>query len=120
MRVNENAPVDLEGFRLTMRRAGVGEVVDSILEVYAEEAGPLFQELRTAVDEGDTERIREVSHSLKSSSANIWARDAAALFQTMEGAATMQDTTAVAETFALLGPEFDRVMDFLSATGVPG
>jgi HPt (histidine-containing phosphotransfer) domain-containing protein len=119
MQAKQAAPVDLEGFRLTMSRAGVGEVVDMILEVYVEEATPLFEDLRAAVDEGDTERVRAVSHSLKSSSGNIWARDAAALFETMEGAASMQDVAAIEETFALLGPEFDRVMDFLSSAGVP-
>ncbi len=112
------APVDIEGFRASMRQAGVEEVVDMTLEVYVEEATRLFSDLSEAVDERDTDTIRAAAHSLKSSSGNIWALQAAELFRRMEDAAAQQDQASVDEVFALLRPEFESVMAYLAESGV--
>ena len=112
------APVDIEGFRASMRQAGVEEVVDMTLEVYVEEATRLFTDLSEAVDERDTDTIRAAAHSLKSSSGNIWALQAAELFRRMEDAAAQQDQASVDEVFALLRPEFESVMAYLAESGV--
>lgn len=118
MSTARSVPVDIDGFRASMRQAGVEEVVDMTLEVYVEEAARLFADLEEAVAENDTEAARAAAHSLKSSSGNIWAMGVAELFARMELAASQQDQAAVDSTFAELRPEFEQVMSFLAQTGV--
>jgi HPt (histidine-containing phosphotransfer) domain-containing protein len=118
METSNAPPVDVDGFRDAMRQAGVEEVVDITLEVYAEEASRLFADLYTAVEGGDTETIRAAAHSLKSSSSNIWAHEAARHFATMEAVAAQQDDAGITATFAVLKPEFESVMACLRDMGV--
>lgn len=118
MQANGSAPVDLEGFRASMRAAGIEEVVEPTLQVYYEEARASFDSLTEAVASGDAETVRATAHSLKSSSGNIWARKAASLFESLEHAAQDRDMDVVASTFGELKPEFDRVVRFLAEAGV--
>ena len=108
-------PVDLEGFRAAMRRAGVEEVVEPTLEIYVEEAGVLFDQIVEAARAGDLEVVRAGAHSLKSSSANIRADRLARLFETLEGEAQMLDQDRVSTSLAQLEGEFERVMAYLGA-----
>lgn len=117
MQANVNAPVDLEGFRASMRAAGVEEIVDMTVDVYVEEAGRLFAELSSALSQGNLDQVRANAHSLKSSSGNIWAHDLAALFASMEGAAQDQNVGGVQQTYVQLQPEFERVMAYLAEAG---
>ena len=117
MDINSTAPVDIDGFRGAMRAAGVEEVVEMTIEVWLEDAPTLFQEAVVAAGAGDLEEVRARAHSLKSSSANVWAMALADLFATLEDAAEQADTQRVNETLARLRPEFARVVEFLQ--GLP-
>ena len=88
---NEDAPIDLPGFRGLMRQAGIEEVVDLTLDIFAGEAPRLFGDLTAAAETGDLETVRANAHSLKSSSGNIWANRLSGFFETMETAAADLD-----------------------------
>ena len=114
---NRTAPVDLEGFRSAMRAAGVEEVVEMTIEVYLEDAPGLFESASRAAATGDLEQVRAHAHSLKSSSANIWATELSSLFGTLEQAAEEHDAGRVGQTMTRLRHEFPRVVEFLQ--GLP-
>jgi len=118
VQANGSAPVDLEGFRASMRAAGIEEIVEPTLEVYCQEAPVAFERLEDAVARGDVETARAAAHSLKSSSGNIRARQAASMFERLEHAAESEDMEAISASFGELGPEFDRVIRFLAEAGV--
>ncbi len=118
METNGAAPVDLEGFRSSMRAAGIEEIVEPTLQVYLEEARSTFEALSEAVERGDAEGARAAAHSLKSASGNIWANDAATLFETLEHHAQDGDLDGVASTFGEVRPEFDRVLAYLVDSGI--
>lgn len=117
MDLNGTTPVDLDGFRSAMRAAGVEEVVDLTIEVYLEDAPGLFEDASEAAGSGDLDRVRAHAHSLKSSSANIWATQLPTLFAALEQAAEQLDAARVDETMVRLRPEFARVVEYLQ--GLP-
>lgn len=118
MESNGAAPVDLEGFRSSMRAAGIEEIVEPTLQVYLEEARATFDTLREAVERRDAERARAAAHSLKSASGNIWALNAASLFESLEHSAQDGDLAGVDVAFGAVRPEFERVIAYLSEAGV--
>ena len=92
MEADTTPPVDLEGFRETMRAAGIEEIVEPTLEIFLQEAQRLFAALSTAVPAGDEETVRSAAHSLKSSAGNIWATRLARVLNELEGAANRGET----------------------------
>ena len=118
MERNGAAPVDLEGFRSSMRAAGIEEIVEPTLHVYVEEAQATFDALQSAVEARDAEAARAAAHSLKSASGNIWAQNAAALFENLEHSAQDGDFEGVDATFGEVKPEFERVLTYLSEAGI--
>ena len=119
MQANGSHPVDLEGFRASMRAAGIEEIVEPTLQVFREEAGTTFEKLAEAVAQRDTEGVRAAAHSLKSSTGNIWARGVSSMLERMEHAAETGDMDAITSTFGEVQAEFERVMDFLAEAGAP-
>lgn len=111
---NADAPVDLGGFRESMRTAGIEEVVDLTLEIFSDEAPKIFGELKGAAESGDMEGVRANAHSLKSSAGNIWAGRLAQYLETVEGAAADQNAAEVASMMSETGPEFNRVMAYIA------
>jgi len=107
------APVDLEGFRATMREAGVEEVVDTTLEIYLSEAPVLFRGIEEAVASGAPEEVRRAAHSLKSASGNIRANRLAFLLQYMEDRGQAGDVEGARELFGALREEYRAVIDYL-------
>ena len=118
METNGAAPVDLEGFRSSMRAAGIEEIVEPTLHVYVEEARATFEALQSAVEARDAEAARAAAHSLKSASGNIWAQQAATLFESLEHSAQDGDLEGVDATFGEVKPEFERVLTYLSDAGI--
>jgi len=108
-------PVDLEGFRESMKLAGIEDVVDVTLDVYLDEARELFDGLMGAAEAGDLAVVGARSHTLKSSSANVWAGELASLCATIEGAARDGDSTTVTAMLSPFAREFERVVSYLGA-----
>ncbi|MDP2959475.1 MAG: response regulator [Longimicrobiales bacterium] len=106
-------PVDLEGFRETMREAGVEEVVDTTLAIYVGDAPVIFAGLEAAVAAGDTDGVRRSAHSLKSASGNIRANRLYGLLQAMEHLGRDGDAEGVRAAWPELDAEFSAVMAYL-------
>lgn len=111
---NTDVPVDLDGFRESMRVAGIEEVVDLTIEIFSDEAPKIFDTLRGAAESGDMDGVRTSAHALKSSAGNIWAGRLAKYLATMEDAAADQNAEQVTSTMTEAGPEFNRVMAYLA------
>ena len=107
-------PVDLDGFRETMREAGVEEIVEEMLEVYVQEAQVIYANLSSAILTGDADGVRFNAHSLKSPSGNIWATRLAGMLAEVEIAARDSDMAKATELFELVKPEYQSVMAFLA------
>ncbi len=118
MEPNGNPPVDLDGFRSTMRDGGAEEIVELVLAVYVEEAVSLFSSLAAAVSSGDVETIRSTAHTLKSSSGNIWASDLAGLLEEVEIAANEGDLSRATQLFDRVKPMYEAVIAYLAECGV--
>lgn len=111
------SPIDVDGFRASMRDVGVEEIVDPTLVIFVEEAKTIFCDLSAAVSSGDLETVRVASHKLKSSSGNVWAHDLAALLEEIESAAISGDFPAAAEIFSRAKPEYEAVISKLASLG---
>ncbi len=81
------APVDLEGFRQTLRDAGAEEAVDSILDTFLQQAPERLAALSSAAAAGEADGIMRTAHALRGASATIGARELAALLELVEHAA---------------------------------
>jgi HPt (histidine-containing phosphotransfer) domain-containing protein len=108
-------PVDIEGFRETMRAAGIEEIVGPTLEVFIEEGQVIFSDLSAAVLAGNSESISAHAHALKSSSRNILASGLADLLDELEAQAG--DLNTAADIFGRIKPGYDSVMAYLAGSG---
>jgi PAS domain S-box-containing protein len=111
------APVDLAGFRATMREAGIEEVVDATIEVFLGEAEERTARLEAALSEEDAEEIASAAHALKSASRNIRALRLGDLLESLEMAGKDGDTAAVHELEPAVLAELERVTAFLEDNG---
>lgn len=111
------SPIDVDGFRASMRDIGVEEIVDPTLVIFVEEARTIFCDLSAAVSSGDLETVRAASHKLKSSSGNVWAHGLAALLEEIETSAISGDLSAAVEIFGRAKPEYEAVISELASLG---
>lgn len=107
-------PIDIAGFRAEMREAGVEEVVESTLEVFAREAPGVYARLEAASAAGDARSAAAAAHALKSASANVWAHDLAETLGRIEASGRQGDAAQVHELLGELRPRFVAVMDYLA------
>lgn len=113
-----STPVDVDGFRASMREVGVEEIVEETLEVFVDEAQRIFADLSAAVVAGDVQTLRVSAHTLKSSSGNVWAHDLAALLRDVEAAAGGGgDLASATEIFRRAEPEYEAVISYLTSLG---
>jgi two-component system sensor histidine kinase/response regulator len=80
-------PIDLEGFRQTMREAGAEDAVPDILETFVQAAPARFDTLRAALAGGDATAIARAAHAFKSAAGAIGAHELAAVLGEIEAAA---------------------------------
>jgi two-component system sensor histidine kinase/response regulator len=95
-------PVDVAGFRETMREAGAGEAVDGILDSFVAQLPERLAALETAMTNGHPDATARAAHALKGSAATIGAQELARLLERIE-------TTARAGVTAAPGLESDAV-----------
>ena len=84
-------PVDLEGFRATMREADAEDAVDTILATFVSALPGFLASLTAAVAAQDAPRIQRAAHTLKSAAGSIGAAGLATLLANMETAAHAGD-----------------------------
>ena len=107
------AAVDLEGFRGTMREAGVEEAVAGILRMFASSAPERLEALGAAVQAGDGAAIGRAAHAFKSAASTIGARGLAGQLLDMESAAGKGDVARATGQMPALRDEVDAVLTYL-------
>src|SRR2546428_11215085 len=110
-------PIDLEGFRSTMREAGAEEAVDGIVRVFAQTAPERLAALQTAARSGDPESVGRAAHAFKSAAGTIGARGLALLLAEIESAARESMLEHVQRELPALEREVAAVLDYLSNSG---
>ena len=88
--------------------AVIGDAVAQIVAVFLEDAPQLVQQLQQAAQGNDIERLQALSHSLKSSSANVGALSLSAVARRIELEARSGSLQRPAVAVALLVAEFAR------------
>ena len=74
-------------------------ILGKIIRIYCDDTPKQIESLRSAIEAGDSETVRTVSHSLKSSSANLGAVHLTELFKALEIAGRQKDMKEVVELF---------------------
>lgn len=106
--------VDVDGFRRSMREAGIESVVPLVLAAFRDEAPGRMAVLERGVAERDLAAVSSASHALKSSSANIAARRLHPLMIEVETLARAGDQAGVEGLLPAVREEFEAVMDQLA------
>ncbi len=97
----------------SMQEPGSPDIVERVVKLYLESSRELKKALRQAIDTADSVLLRETSHSLKSSSANIGATQIANLCATLEvmGRESRLDEATV--VYGLFEKEYERALKSL-------
>jgi CheY-like chemotaxis protein len=113
MSQEEGVPVHLEAFRAVMREAGIEEVVEPSISAFLDDAPSRMEELASALDAADPQRVAAVAHALKSGCRNLRADDLADLLEELERAGTGADMEAAGRLAETVRSEYHRVEAFL-------
>jgi two-component system, sensor histidine kinase and response regulator len=106
-------PVDLEGFRTTLREAGAESALYSIIDTFVRQAPDRLAALAGAVASGTSVEIAKAAHVYRGAAATIGARELAGLLERVETAARNGDVEEANAVFELLSPIAHNVTDYL-------
>jgi two-component system, sensor histidine kinase and response regulator len=106
-------PVDLEGFRMTLREAGAEQALYSIIDTFVRQAPDRLAALAGAVAGGTGDEISKAAHVYRGAAATIGARELAGLLETVETTARAGDIEQARETFERVSPIAHAVTDYL-------
>ena len=95
------------------RTGGDEEFLCELLDMYISEFGPLYQQMKDAVDSSDFDSVRELAHSLKGASANLSLIELQETSYKLEISGKEADPDAARENLALLENEFKKLQDHL-------
>ena len=88
------------------------ELLVELLDIFQEDFVGKRQVLDEAVKSGDTNKIKEVAHSLKGASGNISAKEMHANFLKVEAAVKNNDLNQVASILKEIDVQFDQIKQF--------
>src|SRR5216117_1340106 len=106
-------PVDLEGFRTTLREAGAEQALYSIVDTYVRQAPDRLAALAAAAATGAGPDMAKAAHVFRGSSATIGARGLAELLERVETSARAGDIQTAQDTFESVSPLAHSVIDYL-------
>jgi len=106
-------PVDLEGFRTTLREAGAEQALYSIVDTFVRQAPDRLAALATAVASGAGAEIAKAAHVYRGAAATIGARELAELLEIVETSARAGDIEQARETFERVSPVAHAVTEYL-------
>src|SRR3989475_8261411 len=106
-------PVDLEGFRTTLREAGAEQALYSIIDTFVRQAPDRLAALATAVTSGTGDDIAKAAHVYRGAAATIGARELAELLEHVETTARAGEIEAARETFERVSPVAHDVTEYL-------
>ncbi len=112
-------PVDLDGFRQTMREAGAEDAVPGILGTFLQSAPGRFDNLRVALAGGDPAAIATTAHAFKSAAAAIGANELAAVLGEIERAAKAGAVTTAQALSHVAERAHEATIAYLAEPGVP-
>ncbi|HZE94865.1 MAG TPA: response regulator, partial [Gemmatimonadales bacterium] len=106
-------PVDLEGFRTTLREAGAEQALYSIIDTFVRHAPDRLAALAGAVAGGNGVEIAKAAHVYRGAAATIGARGLAELLERVENTARAGDVAAAREAFESVTPVAHEVTEYL-------
>src|SRR5438876_485337 len=106
-------PVDLEGFRATLREAGAESALYSIIDTFVRQAPDRLAALAGAVASGTGTEIAKAAHVDRGAAGTIGARELAELLERVETTARAGDIEQAQEAFEGLSPIAHDVTDYL-------
>src|SRR5206468_10538493 len=106
-------PVDLEGFRATLREAGAEQALYSIVDTFVRQAPDRLAALAAATAGSDGAEIAKAAHVYRGAAATIGARGLAELLERVENTARAGDIAAARETFESVMPVAHEVTEYL-------
>ena len=101
-----------------MRESGIEEIVMPILTLFRQEAPKGVASLAAALEAQDLTAASRAAHSLKSSAANIRAKELADLLQQLELAAQGGDAALTGSLFDRVKVAYEAAIECLAAAGV--
>ncbi|HET9386206.1 MAG TPA: response regulator [Gemmatimonadales bacterium] len=107
------APVDLEGFRLTLREAGAEQALYSIVDTFVRQGPDRLAALAAAAASGDGAAIAKAAHLYRGAAATIGARALAELLERVENTARAGQVDAAKEAVELVSPVAHQVTEYL-------
>jgi len=107
------APVDLEGFRLTLREAGAEQALYSIVDTFVRQGPDRLAALAAAAAIGDGPEIAKTAHVFRGAAATIGARGLAELLERVENTARAGQVDVAKEAFELVSPVAHQVTEYL-------
>jgi HPt (histidine-containing phosphotransfer) domain-containing protein len=107
-------PVDLDEFCSAMRDAGIEEIIEPMLDLFATEAAKAMEVITAAMAVGDLDALGRAAHSMKSSAGNIRAKPLAAALQELETAAVEGNRAAVARLIGMVDTQHAAALAYLA------
>jgi two-component system sensor histidine kinase/response regulator len=103
-----------------LQRPGSPPLLPKVISTYFQSSTELLEKLHQAIEQADPEAIRKVAHSLKSSSANLGARQLASLSKELEEAGRTHSLEKTGLLLNQIKTEYGRVVAALQKelTGV--
>jgi len=106
-------PVDLEGFRTTLREAGAEAALYSILDTFLRQAPDRLAALAAAVTSGAGADIMRAAHAFRGAAATIGARELAELLERVETSARAGEIQDAQDAVERVSPLAHSVIDYL-------
>jgi len=106
-------PVDLEGFRTTLREAGAEQALYSIVDTYVRQAPDRLAALAAAAAIGSGADMAKAAHVFRGASATIGARTLAELLERVETSARAGEIQEAQDVFENVSPLAHSVIDYL-------
>jgi CheY-like chemotaxis protein len=96
-----------------LQRPGTPPILPKVISLYLQSSNKVLGTLRQAVQQGDADATRQAAHSLKSSSANVGARQLAFLSRQLEDAGRTHSMEKAGPLLDRLKTEHGRVVAVL-------
>jgi len=94
---------------------GDKEMIIDLIESLMESSPALLEELAEGISTGNGEQVKNAAHALKSSNAQLGAKNFAQLCLQMENLGKGNDLSRVGEVYDAMKKEFDKVNMALNA-----
>lgn len=105
--------VDIQQLTALVELLGV-DTLTKVRSSYIQDSQTKMVELATAVEQGDTKTVEQLSHSLKSASANLSLTRLAELFAQMEAQANQNDDSQLATLYQQAHTEYQSSIEVLN------